>query len=741
MVNEARVGFNRLNVDFGGNSLGTVPTATDLNQAVTNVSFLNNFNGVPFLGLGPATNIPQSRIVNTWQFQDNWNYVLGKHSFKAGVNWTYQRSPNTFLPDINGQFRFNSFGDLSVPLSVNPASVGCPSADPASCTPGFVTNQPDRVRIANGPSTLDFREYDTFAYAGDDWKIAQNLTLNLGLTWTFYGQPENLFNQLTTQQQTGSNPFWNPALPLSVTTDPTVPAIYSSFGPSFGFAYNPHWGGFLTGNGKTTIRGGYRYLYDPPYYNIFLNESTSAPEVFLNSLAKPATHPLPAAPIGPNVRTSLASSIQLGVFDPRTTAETNVSPNFGPDKVNTWSLGIERELTRNSAVEVRYSGNHAYDLFQSVNGNPYLGTNAAPGLLQDFPGAIPNSSSLTPCPSTAQIGPGAGTDVGRVNCGQGVLLSRNNGGYSNYEGVQVEFRANNLFKQLTMRMGYSFSKNLDNVSEIFSTFGGGNSLAYSQNPFNSGAGEYSYSGLDFPNTWTVLFTEELPFFKEQHGFMGHLLGGWGLSGDYIIASGQRYTPVQGSELALFTAPGNFYDSGFINNFVGTDIARPFLGSLNAPASAVGIFGGDACALFGSAAACNAPANQLLSLNQLNISGQAVSVNNNQVRYIMNGGESQSIFGTPFGTARNLSSDAISNIGNFSMFKSFKLGERASFQMHATMLNVFNHQNFQTIDPFVEDAGVVAQGTGFGNPSVQNTTPAGFQAPANREIIFGGTIRF
>jgi hypothetical protein len=305
----------------------------------------------------------------------------------------------------------------------------------------------------------------------------------------------------------------------------------------------------------------------------------------------------------------------------------------------------------------------------------------------------------------------------------------------------VEFRANNLFKQLTMRMGYSFSKNLDNVSEIFSTFGGGNSLAYSQNPFNSGAGEYSYSGLDFPNTWTVLFTEELPFFKEQHGFMGHLLGGWGLSGDYIIASGQRYTPVQGSELALFTAPGNFYDSGFINNFVGTDIARPFLGSLNAPASAVGIFGGDACALFGSAAACNAPANQLLSLNQLNISGQAVSVNNNQVRYIMNGGESQSIFGTPFGTARNLSSDAISNIGNFSMFKSFKLGERASFQMHATMLNVFNHQNFQTIDPFVEDAGVVAQGTGFGNPSVQNTTPAGFQAPANREIIFGGTIRF
>ena len=45
--------------------------------------------------------------------------------------------------------------------------------------------------------------------------------------------------------------------------------------------YSPQWGGFLTGHGKTTFRGGYRLLYDPPFYNIYLNMSTSAPEVFL----------------------------------------------------------------------------------------------------------------------------------------------------------------------------------------------------------------------------------------------------------------------------------------------------------------------------------------------------------------------------------------------------------------------------------------------------------------------------
>jgi len=270
MVNEARVSFGRLNVDFGGNSFGTEPTAANLNQALTNVSFDPGVG----LGFGPATNLPQARIVNTWQAQDNWNYVHGKHQLKAGVNWTYQRSPNTFLPNINGAFSYSSWDNFFC----------------ANGTSGFTggacggQNAPERVSIAQGPSSLDFREYDTFLYGGDDWKISQNLTVQLGLTWSYYGQPANLLNQITTAQQTGPNPFWNPALPLSVTTSPAISAPKNSFGPSVGFVYSPHFGGFLTGNGKTTFRGGYRMLYDPPFYNIYLNQATSTPEVISQTL-------------------------------------------------------------------------------------------------------------------------------------------------------------------------------------------------------------------------------------------------------------------------------------------------------------------------------------------------------------------------------------------------------------------------------------------------------------------------
>jgi hypothetical protein len=191
MVNEARIGFARINVGFGGNSLGTLPTANAVDQAVTRITF--NQAGSNFLPVGGSPGLPQSRVVNTWQAQDNWNYALGKHTLKAGVNWTYQRSPNVFLPNLNGAFRFNTWGDVGNPAGTNV----CPDANNANCIHGFISNQPNRVQLAEGNPGLDFREYDTFLYFGDDWKIGHSLTLNLGLTWSYYGQPANLFNQIT----------------------------------------------------------------------------------------------------------------------------------------------------------------------------------------------------------------------------------------------------------------------------------------------------------------------------------------------------------------------------------------------------------------------------------------------------------------------------------------------------------------------------------------------------------------
>ena len=93
---------------------------------------------------------------------------------------------------------------------------------------------------------------------------------------------------------------------------------------------------------------------------------------------------------------------------------------------------------------------------------------------------------------------------------------------------------------------------------------------------------------------------------------------------------------------------------------------------------------------------------------------------NDVRFIVNTGQAQTLFGTPFGNSgRNLAQDAMTSIANVEIFKKIKLSERVAFEVHATMLNAFNHANFSSIDPFLEDAGLSQQGTGFGDPTLTN----------------------
>jgi carboxypeptidase family protein len=716
MSNEFRASYGRVNVGFGGNSIGnTVPPAQQLDQALARVTF----NSSSLLPIGPTTNAPQGRIVNTYQFQDNWSYYRGRHSLKAGVNFTYQRSPNSFLPNINGAYRFTNWGR-------------------------FGLDEPNRIQIAQGNPALDFREKDTFVYFGDDYKVKKNLTLNLGVTWSYYGQPANLFHTITEKNQSGSNPLWNPAVPSSATIFPTIPAPKNSWGPSVGFAWTPD-NALMGRDGKTVVRGGYRLSYDPPFYNIYLNISSSAPIVFLQTLSALSTpigtHNLLANPTGPNNRADLAPALVRGVFDPRTFNDTSISPNFGPQKTHEWSLGVQREVFSGAVFEARYVGNHATNLFQSINPNPRID-----GLLADFPNLVP--AGLTPCTTpTTILGPGQTShpELGRVDCNQGIVRQRTNTAYSDYHGLQLELRGTQIRHQLTLRAGYTFSKTTDNSSEIFATFGGGNSQTFSQSQVNFTGSEHGNSGLDFPHTFFVSFTEELPMFRAQHGVIGHILGGWAVAGSYFISSGQPYTPVQ---FALH-GPGPDYDNAFVNAFYGTvdQALRPFTANPSAPVTQVGVYAGDqlGCDNLSAATACPAgiTPTTLISLNQFNIDGSAKAVTNKDVRFIANTPTANAVFNSPFGNVgRNVLRDAWTNIGNFTLFKSVTIHESLKVQWHMTMQNVFNHPNYFSIDPFLDDAGLHTETTGFADPTVfSGGLQNGTVGNPGRKIAFGLTVRW
>jgi hypothetical protein len=733
MTNELRLSYGRQNTEFGGNSIGnTVPLQGNIGNALASVSITDSPS---VLGFGPLDSAPQGRIVNTYQIQDNWSYVHGKSQWKAGVNFTRQVSPNIFLPNFNGSYTYAAFTNAAATSVVTPDCTVAPggSLDPLSA---FACNIPTNIGITQGSPKLDFKENDTFLYVQNDYKLRPNLTLNLGLTWSYYGQPANLFHDETLANFKSSTPLWNPAFGASVNVFPSIPAPKNSWGPSVGFAWSPSMDNWLTGgNGKTVIRGGYRLSYDPPFYNIYLNISTSAPVVLSQSLGNDssgnvaAANPLPAAPFGGTVRTELAPFLVTGVSDPRSFDETTITPHFGPDMVHSWSLGVQRQISNATAVEARYVGNHGDNLFQSINDNPFIADTAA-----EFPNALP--ANVTPC--TAPL-PSIPTALGRVNCDEGIVRKRTNTGYSFYNGLQVQFRATNLYKQLTMTANYTWSKTTDNVSEIFSTFGGATTVAFSQNPLNFTSGENGLSGLNIPQAFTLNVYEQLPFYRSQSGVVGHLLGGWGVSANYILSSGQPYTAVQ--DFTGFFSNGVGIDEPFDAHFIGTlETLRPFQGSSSAPVGQVGIYAGDACGLAAvgivAPAGCALPANTLISFNDLNTQGVATPVTNKQVRFIANGGEAQTIFGTPFGNVgRNTLKDAKTNISNIGIVKNFKINERATAQFRTTMLNAFNHSNYSSVDPFIEDAGFSSFTTGFGNPSLF-PNGGGF---GRRQILFGAKL--
>lgn len=701
MVNELRATYGRISVEFGTNGIGnTIPSMLVIDQALANVNLPSLY-----ADYGPANNAPQGRIVNTYQLQDNWSYIVGRHQLKAGFNWTHQRSGNRFLPNVNGTFNYSTFDR-------------------------YIANVPSSVSVTVGNPVAGFREHQFFAFVGDDFKVTPNLTLNLGLTWSYFSQPSNFFNDVTTKRESNADTsFWDPSLDLSIRTVPRLNNNKTDFGPSIGFAYTPRWGGRLTGEGKTVVRGGYRLAYDPPFYNIYLNMMSSAPIVIAQTVSGldadlnpvPGTA-LPADPFGPAVRDQLSSFLTFGVSDPRKSNQTRVSSDFRTDRVQSWSFGVQREIGAKTVFEARYIGNHGDRLFQSINGNPRVSN-----LYADFPDSLP--SGVTPC--TDSTAPG----YRRADCNLGVVRVRANTAYSDYHALQTELRGTRLANQLTLRMAYTWSKTTDNASEIFGTFGGGNTYAFSQNPFDYTGGEHGLSGLDRPHTWTLSFHEEIPAFRDQRGVKGKILGGWAVAGTYILASGETYTPAQYCINYCSSGIQYFDYTGFASAFnSAAEPARPFLSNPAAPENRVGIYAGDACGYYGGDRECGLPPETLLVMNYLNTGGGPVRTTPQNVRFIVNAPTANSIYGTPWGTAaRNSLRDYHSNVGNFAVYKDTKVTERFSVQWHMSMTNVFNHPNFYSIDPFIDDVGYTDEYTGFADPRLYNGTTSSL---GQRQIRFG-----
>jgi len=699
LLNQVRYSFSRAGFGFEGGSFPGCTRAA-INACPTSITFqINDLN------FGIQNNLPQGRTINNSQVQDNASLLHGHHTFKFGGEYYKQRSPNTFLPNINGNYTFADFNH-------------------------FLQDSAALLSLTDGPPKFDFKEYDIAAYAGDDWRLKNNLTVNLGLRWEFSSQAINLLHEITVANQAGSTPFWDPTAPTSVTTVPEIPNQYKYFGPTAGFAWKPHLFGMT--REKTVIRGGYRITYDPAYYNIFLNVATAAPVVNAGSVSG-ASCTAPCLPtsgfLGSDVRGAHLSDIPRGV-NPGTRLNTRVANNFKEPYTQEWTLGVQHEFTSKMVLEVRYVGNHVVGNFQTVNANPALSGLVANG----FSSFIP--SGVTPC---ATVGaPGAAT--GRADCNFTNVRNRENTAWSRYNALQSEFRVQS-WHGLSGAGSFTWSKTLDNSSEIFSTGAGGNTVAGAQNPFDISSGEKALSGLDFPKTAALYLIYELPFYKSQHGFLGKLMGGYQANTLWHFASGQLWTPTLSNSAGRANTACQI---SFDTNFYGFSTCRPFLANASAPVDTMGFCTNAAAADCGLIDFFAFAKSKGVTMNP---------VSSSAVHWIYDNNAAGTFFGTPYGNVgRNpgLRGQAVSSV-DFSMFKTTKVTERLSLRLEAQVYNLFNHMFLGVPDPIVADLNLANKGS-FGNNFFNSSggrnpngsggyTNATLNGLGRRRLILGGKITF
>ncbi len=687
-VNQVHYGFQQSKLFFQG---GVQPNCTGqtLSACTSSVTITGT------AGFGYNTNLPQGRVVKVNQVQDNANWTHGKHSISFGGDFTYQNSPNTFLPSYNGGYVFQGFSNF--------------------------LQQAGNLTLADGSALIPFTEPDFGLYVQDDWKVLPSLTLNLGFRYEFFSQAVNTLHNESVAQQTGPNPFWATTLPLSATTYPLTDSNYKNLQPRIGFAFNP------ASLPKLVVRGAYGIQYDPAFYNIFLNSATAAPVVNLGNIACNGTCIPGGGVSGANVRALNLGSIPRGV-NPAVRNFTNNPTTFVNPRAQTYSLGLQYQL-QGAVIGVSYVGNHVSRQFLSVDANPFLQPVA-----QNFPNVVAPGSL---CQDPNAIG------YGRLSCANANVRTRNNNAFSLYNSLQAQVQTRN-YHGATVNASYTYSRVIDNGDEVYgatSPSGTVSSPSFAQNPLQTDSPERGVSNYSYPNLASIGLNYEVPFYKNKSGLLGRVLGGYEVTSAWAFNNGEPWTPQQ-SYAPYFSDPNakansglnvsSYCDAPFNAAIVFADTCRPVLSNAAAPLSSVGVYVTDPNQTFTSAGTG-------YYQYQPGTGGKLTTQTTaNQVHWLYNNRAYANLVGNPFpGTPRNTVRGQSYNNLDAAVVKTTNIREGVAVKLYFNAFNVLNRAFYGTPDTSIEDAsyGTFLNNRGNYRGTLQNSVPA------SRFVQLGGKVVF
>jgi hypothetical protein len=560
MLNELRGGYTRLNFQAVNPQKAVLPSS----YCASSASYVGGsgnmcFNittqdpagsGIPkmtvqgLFTLGFSNNGPQPRIDQTYQATDNFSLTAGRHTMKIGFDMRRFQVFNPFFAANNGSYAYqNSNGPFGTGLSGLDFLLGVPASF-----------------VQGSGAIIDARSQQYYSYFQDEYKLRSNLTLTYGVGWQIdtpfkdlFAGGHSLINFNPTQQST-----LFPLAPLGVVYqgDPGVHATgrtnaFRNFGPRFGFAYSPGWGGSFTGGpGKTSIRGGFGI-----YYNRSEEEQTlqtlTAPPFSLTAIGAPnpgflnpyasiktgatVTNPFPFAPPAPSPTLSFAP------FLPIYNGIAFQSPDTVSPTAENFSLTLERQLPGSSVLSIGYVGAVAHHLTRG------------------FPVNVPTTQAATqafcaiPANAAADCGPGAdfalwadpnAASLFRYNpATYGPIDDITTSGNSRYNALQASWNKH-MSHGLQMLVAYTYSHSIDNTSGFeASSFGGGGfgalALERAANPYCP-ACDYGNSIFDAKHRLVISYDYNIPSIRKLSAFQhapSRLVDGWVVTGVTTFQTG------------------------------------------------------------------------------------------------------------------------------------------------------------------------------------------------------------
>jgi len=551
LLNELRFGYTRFNFaavepqtpvlpssyGFDINPQDTVSAGLPLMTVVGANPGQINFT------LGFSNNGPQPRKDQTYQADDNFSWVRGRHTFKFGYDGRRFEVANPFYGNNNGNYSFGASGLYTT----------------SNAGADFLLGIPDGFAQASG-GYINAEAQENYVYAQDSFKATPNFTVNYGLAWQVNGAVTDHFNDGVAINcfRPGEQSAVYPTAPVNLTfpgdngcKSAGYNTGYNHYGPRLGLAWAPHASGTLgrlTGDqGKFSIRSGVGIYYNqveeeltlqnlgaPPFSladagigDVGGSPSFQAP--FTDIAGRPIgtngtdsipnKYPFSPPPAGSNVNFSFFAPFSLNVID----------PNFAvPYSIN-YNLTMQREIPGQMVLSVGYVGSEARHLERAYELNPSL-----PGACAAEPACIGSAGSRAQqgfnfpqnfkYPSTI---PGTGVlEFGSVG-------QQATDGDSKYNSLQAS-----LTKRMSHGLDFLLSYTYAHAQDDGSNFENSSFGTRGTNPFVNRL-NWGDSAFDARQRFVASYTYTIPVPHQltSNGAMSRVFNGWRVAGNSTFQTG------------------------------------------------------------------------------------------------------------------------------------------------------------------------------------------------------------